>query len=217
MKHFTVQEYIRDIFSDYKWYINPYIKKYRKYPDLYLVLGNRVIIVEIDSKQHKPYNKEAEAIRMYNIKKAFSNKGYEVIFIRFNPDEYKDYKGKEHKSYWKKENDILGTEIWEIDDEEDKNNRLNTLVSRIKYWMDLKNKIIETPEGLNYENLYYDGHRPHDAPEDEAIVIDDSESESEDEEESEESGSEDEDDSDDEDEDYNPKYDKRAYKRRKID
>jgi U3 small nucleolar RNA-associated protein 14 len=91
-------------------------------------------------------------------------------------------------------------------------NRLKTLDTRIKYWMDPKNKITKISE-----ELYYDGYRPHDAPEAEAIVIDDSESESEDEEESEESKSEDEDDSDDEDEDYNPKYDKRAYKRRKID
>ena len=195
--------FLINAFPQYSWKTKP-IPKIRLRPDLYVDLGHRVICIEIDQHQHKYGNYKNEESRMYKILKKF---GKPVIFIRFNPDEYKNINNEIIKSCWKE--DKYG--ILVIDDENKWLNRLNRLKSRVTFWMNPNNKITETEEKLFYDKDHYD----------EVIKIDDSESESDNEEEDEESyesesnesESEDEDDSDD---DYNPKYDKRSYKRRRI-
>ncbi len=48
------------------------------------------VIVEIDEDQHKQYTPECEQTRMLNIAQAL---GQPVIFIRYNPDAYRDARG----------------------------------------------------------------------------------------------------------------------------
>jgi ribosomal protein L31 len=59
-------------------------------PDFSLELPHIDIHVDIDPKQHKYYDGQAEYFRMYEIQKA--NNFKPTIFLRLNPDSYKDYK-----------------------------------------------------------------------------------------------------------------------------
>jgi hypothetical protein len=70
-------------------------------PDFVFHCGTHVVIVEVDEEQHKSYKScgntkeeihKTEFIRMYNIGNIFI--GLPIIFIRYNPDEFKDNNGK---------------------------------------------------------------------------------------------------------------------------
>jgi len=54
-------------------------------------IGNTVLAIETDERQHKGYNKQDEQIRYNDVYMIFSGKW---IFIRFNPDKYINKKGK---------------------------------------------------------------------------------------------------------------------------
>lgn len=144
----TVKDYIKqsdkyNIIKKYGFKEERYVKgTMRMHIDFSLKLLDRFIEIEIDPFKHKSYNKENELYRMYKIKKV---NGKLTIFLRFNPNEYNNYNGKECKSAINYKNGE-----WIIDKEE-MDKRLNTLLERIKYWMDPKNKI---PEKI-YEKLYY--------------------------------------------------------------
>lgn len=58
-------------------------------PDIILLspCGSFVVIIEVDEHQHRGYVRECEIIRMINIYMSYG--GLNVIFIRFNPDDYK--------------------------------------------------------------------------------------------------------------------------------
>ena len=61
----------------------------RERPDRVFDLGDKIIILEVDERQHKAY--ECDKTRMFNIGQAFG--GLPVYFIRWNPDNY--YPGEE--------------------------------------------------------------------------------------------------------------------------
>ena len=82
----------------------------RKRPDVILNGGTYKIIVEVDEYQHQSYERECELVRMFQIHQDLS--GYDVIFIRFNPDSYR-VDGKR------------------------KNPRLNTRLSELKKYIDV--------------------------------------------------------------------------------
>ena len=65
--------------------------KYR--PDFLFDCGTHIVILEVDEEQHRGYTPECEYGRMINL---FQDTGMHTIFIRFNPDGYKDNKGKRH-------------------------------------------------------------------------------------------------------------------------
>jgi len=58
----------------------------RYYPDILINCDTHFIVVEVDEGQHKQYDKECEYIRMNNV---YLAKGLPVVFIRFNPDDFK--------------------------------------------------------------------------------------------------------------------------------
>lgn len=60
-------------------------------PDYFIDLLTFGIIIEVDENQHKSYDCECELVRMINIHEAYGNK---LIFIRFNPDKYKNNKNE---------------------------------------------------------------------------------------------------------------------------
>ena len=155
-KETTAVEFIRRIFSDYKWYIKFYIKKESKYGkrvDLYLDLDDTILIIEIDENQHKYYKNEKK--RMKYITKAL---GKPTIFIRFNPDEYWDCNGEFHKSCWEKVNGKY------ILSEEEHEYRLSNLITVIVnlYNDEIECYNIEDSEKLFYvvHKLYYDKYNP---------------------------------------------------------
>ena len=55
------------------------------------LIGNTLLCIETDEKQHKGYNKTDEEIRYDDLYMLHSGK---FIFIRFNPDKFKDKNGK---------------------------------------------------------------------------------------------------------------------------
>jgi len=57
------------------------------FPDFVLRFNSIIIVIEVDEKQHKRYNKENEIKRMNEIYNSF--KDQKVAIIRFNPDDYK--------------------------------------------------------------------------------------------------------------------------------
>jgi hypothetical protein len=88
-----------------------------------------MIVLEVDENQHKSYEYECEYIRMINICQAL---GISTIFIRYNPDSYRDINKK-----------ICGPT---------KNKRKYTLLECIKYANEIPSNFCE----VIY--LYYDGY-----------------------------------------------------------
>ena len=81
----------------------------RRRVDLWKVIGNTILAIEVDENQHKSYDKEDEEIRYDDLYMAFSGKW---IFIRFNPNHYRDTKNKIVKT---KVKDRIPTLLQEIE------------------------------------------------------------------------------------------------------
>jgi hypothetical protein len=101
------QDFIDEIFkNNFKEYYNwvSFDKKIeggcsRRRPDYLKDLKTHSLILEIDEKQHKGYNKQCEINRMNEI---YQDLGYRpIIFIRFNPDSYIDENGNKIESIFK--------------------------------------------------------------------------------------------------------------------
>jgi len=88
-----------------------------KRPDRVYHMGSHVVIVEVDEDQHKSYKctaygdtkegkMKAERVRMYEISQSFAEFP-PCIWIRYNPDNFKDENGKPVKIITSKRHDIL--------------------------------------------------------------------------------------------------------------
>jgi hypothetical protein len=64
----------------------------KRRPDFVIDKGTYKIIVEVDENQHMSYACECEQTRMRQI--YFDLGGQDLVFIRYNPDSYKDQYGK---------------------------------------------------------------------------------------------------------------------------
>jgi hypothetical protein len=100
IKEKAVSKYIKEEFKDLNWRINDTMtcangEKYR--PDILLIDMEFVMVIEVDENQHKRYGKEREQKRMECISEFVKRP---VVFIRFNPDSYRDRNGKFHRSCW---------------------------------------------------------------------------------------------------------------------
>ena len=102
-KELTVRGYLELVFPKYKWtfdksmnvsgYRLRFVGTMRQFrPDAMAKCGRRIIVVEIDEHSHKGYECAKEREREQYIVDA--NRGYKVVLVRFNPDEYTDYGGK---------------------------------------------------------------------------------------------------------------------------
>jgi hypothetical protein len=122
VKESFIVQHVTMNFYQYDWCINEKLLNSKSYfrPDLYTIIGNRVIIIEIDQNQHKCYNKAKEFDRINEFKKYFFEKS--LCIIHFNPDNF--VSGDEHyKSCWN---------INEISNIDDWNFRLKRLEITIK-------------------------------------------------------------------------------------
>jgi len=63
----------------------------RRRIDHYRLIGNTILAIETDEHQHRGYDPEEEQMRYHDVYMGFSGKW---IFIRFNPDGYKDHCGQ---------------------------------------------------------------------------------------------------------------------------
>ncbi len=79
--------------------------------DLYKYIGDQhILCLEIDENQHKIYNKKDEEQRYNDLYRI----GYNMIYIRYNPDKYKDKKKKNRNPKFENRMNILLNEIKEI-------------------------------------------------------------------------------------------------------
>ena len=109
----------------------------RRRIDHRILINNTMLAIETDENQHKYYNKEDEISRYNDLYMSYSVK---YIFIRFNPDKYKNENGQTI-------NPMLFDRLNVLKDEIDKQ------IERINNY---KNKDL-----VEIINLYYDGYISH--------------------------------------------------------
>ena len=148
-KERSVTEFIIETFPEYTWITDKKVEDgcSLRRPDLLLDLGYQVIIIEIDETQHKNYDEICNNRRTMEISKDLDHRP--IIFIRFNPDSYKDKDNKQINSCWKINKDGLCS----LNKKNEWLLRLNKLKSIIEYWCDENNK---SEKIINNEYLYYD-------------------------------------------------------------
>jgi hypothetical protein len=120
----------------------------RRRPDIFIDLGYQIIIVEIDENQHVEYDCSCENRRTMELSKDVGHRP--IIFIRFNPDDYKQNKTNV-TSCWA----INGHGVCCVKKSKqiEWNTRLQTLKETIAYWLQSNNK---TNKILEIIQLYYD-------------------------------------------------------------
>ena len=93
-KEVAVRDYINTIFDGFQHdkclFTGGCDCTHRRRIDHRKLIGNTLLCIETDEKQHKRYNKKDEKDRYEDLYMVFSGKW---IFIRFNPDKYTNKKG----------------------------------------------------------------------------------------------------------------------------
>ena len=94
-KEIAVRDFINAHFDgfvhDKPLYTNHCDCSVRRRIDHRKLIGNTLLVVETDENQHKSYNAMDEQVRYDDLYMAFSGKW---VYVRFNPDKYRDAKGK---------------------------------------------------------------------------------------------------------------------------
>jgi hypothetical protein len=96
------------------------------------LIGNTLLVIETDENQHKSYDKMDEETRYDDLFMAHSGKW---IYIRFNPDKYKDKNGKSKNPMIATRMEILHKEI-EIQMNRIENEENTELIERIYMYYD---------------------------------------------------------------------------------
>jgi hypothetical protein len=146
-KEKSVTDYITTKYSQYTWKTDKKIEDgcSKKRPDLLLDMGDQVIIIEVDENQHNSYDCSCENKRLMELSQDLDHRN--LIFIRFNPDDYIDENKKKVKSCWK----LDGNGIMKLNDEKEWSNRLSCLDNQLNYWINNK-----TDKLLEVVQLFYD-------------------------------------------------------------
>ena len=151
-KEITLKEAICNKFPEYNWIYNKAVScnGTRRLPDLLLDLSEQIIIVEIDENQHKKYDCSCENKRLVEISQSLNHKP--IVFIRFNPDSYKDISGTTISSCWKIGKDGILRLVKSKED--DWSNRLEHLYATISYWItNTTSKLIEVIQLFYNQNI----------------------------------------------------------------
>jgi hypothetical protein len=148
-KESCVVKYVKDTYEEYDWIADKKIEGgcSKRRPDLMLDLGYQVVIIEVDENQHTDYDCSCENKRLMEISQDLGHRP--IVFIRFNPDDYKNKEGEKITSCW----GINKLGICSIKKTKQKQweKRLENLNNQIKYW--IENKTEKTVEVVQ---LYYD-------------------------------------------------------------
>lgn len=116
-------------------------------PDLWWDLHTHGLIVEVDEQQHNKYSKTVEFERSAQL---HIDAQKPVVFLRFNPDGYRDSDSKHHSTCFSKTG-VLACE------EDAWRQRLSVLVDRIMFV-----RGIIPVEALTEEFLFFDGYQSND-------------------------------------------------------
>lgn len=146
----AVVEYIKEKIQHIDWISDKrvYDGCSRRRPDLLVDLGYQVIIIEIDENQHGEYDTTCENKRMMELSQDLQHRP--MIIIRFNPDAYTS-NNVNYTSCWAMNSKGITT----IKKSKTKEwlERLQTLETQVKYWMDPSHITGKTVEKIS---LYYD-------------------------------------------------------------
>ena len=147
-KEFAVVEHIQHLFPEFTWIADKRIKDgcSLRRPDLLLDLGHQVIIIEIDENQHTDYDCSCENKRLMLLSQDIGHRN--LVFIRFNPDDYINQHNKKIKSCW---NITKETGMCKIANKKEWNNRLDILALQIKYWIEN-----QSDKTIQVIQLFYD-------------------------------------------------------------
>jgi hypothetical protein len=149
-KEYSVVDYVKSEFPNMKWIADKIVEGgcSKRRPDLLLDLLYQIVIIEVDENQHIDYDCSCQNKRIMELSKDLGHRP--IIFIRFNPDDYKK-DGENISSCWglnKK-----GICVVKKSKKTEWTQRLNTLKEHINYWItpeNITNKTIETIQ------LFYD-------------------------------------------------------------
>ena len=145
-KEYAVVEFVKTTFQGLSWIADKQVSGgcSKRRPDLLLDLGYQVIIVEIDENQHTDYDCSCENKRIMELSQDVGHKP--IIFIRFNPDGFKE-NGTKISSCWGLDKNgicvIKKSKMCEW------SQRLNTLKEQICYWANPTNTTSKTIETIN--------------------------------------------------------------------
>ncbi len=99
-KETTVVTFLQEKFPNVDWRWNKTIDGgcSKRRPDLLLDMGSHILIVDVDKNSHDVYDPICEEQRMGEI---WNDVGHRpIVFVRFNPDKYKDEHGNNVPSPW---------------------------------------------------------------------------------------------------------------------
>jgi len=133
-KEKDVSDRIKTHFKDLNWICDKRIADgcSRRRPDLLLDVGTHIIIVEIDENKHSSYECSCENKRLMELSRDLYHRP--IVFIRFNPDSYKNSDGILVKSCWRLNK--LGVVSIMKTKEKEWLSRIECLVGQIQYWID---------------------------------------------------------------------------------
>jgi hypothetical protein len=115
----------------------------RRRPDLLLDMGSHIIIIEIDENKHSGYDCSCENKRLMEISQDLQHRS--IVFIRFNPDSYRDQEGMLIKSCWQLNTRGVMTII--LSKRNEWNERMRILNQQIHHWIDnIPEKMVEIVE-----------------------------------------------------------------------
>ena len=149
-KEYAVVDFIKTKFHHFDFVADKIVSggSSRRRPDLLLDLLYQIIIIEVDENQHQDYDCTCENKRVMELSQDLGHRP--IVFIRFNPDDYKK-DGKNITSCWGC--DKNGICIIKKSEQKKWLERLNTLEDQIKYWTDPENMTDKTIEIIQ---LFYD-------------------------------------------------------------
>lgn len=149
-KEYSVVEHVKTTFPAFNWITDKKIDGgcSKRRPDLLLDLLHQVIIVEIDENQHIDYDCSCENKRIMKLSQDLGHRP--IIFIRFNPDDYKQADNN-ITSCWGVNK--LGICTIKQTKQKEWNTRLNALTEQITYWTTPENITEKTVEIVQ---LFYD-------------------------------------------------------------
>jgi len=149
-KEYSVVEHIKTGFPSLKWVADKIVSGgcSKRRPDLLLDLFYQILIIEVDENQHTDYDCSCQNKRIMELSQDLGHRP--IVFIRFNPDDYKK-NGTNITSCWGQ--DKNGICVVKKLKKGEWIQRLNVLEEHIKYWINpenMTNKTIETVQ------LFYD-------------------------------------------------------------
>jgi len=144
-KEASVVEFVKNSFPNYSWITDKRIQDgcSKRRPDIFLDLGDQVLIVEVDENQHVNYDCSCENKRLMELSQDVGHRP--IVFIRLNPDDYIE-QDKNVPSCW-------GTNqygICIIKKKKEWDLRLEALKQQIEYW--IKERTIKMVEVIQ---LFY--------------------------------------------------------------